>query len=356
MKRILTVLALIFVVRILICSEIKAVWVPIWEINSAKKIDRLINDLEANNINEMLVEVRYRGDALYFPNKFDSTYINNEKLSYVLNKKNFDPLAYLIENSQNIRVKAWVTTFVVTPHDLSYLDSSHVYFKHKNWITCDFTGRIMDYNSYEGAYLDPGLPEVKDYLKHVFLDIVSNYEIDGLHLDYIRYPDIEFGYNPAARKKYMLEVDNHTPRNWQLWREQQVSDFVKDLNSQLKGIKPDMELSAAVISELSKARYRYAQNWLNWLENQFIDRVYLMAYTKNDRNFETMIDSVADFQLQDKIVIGVRAWDSQKTYSVQLIQNKINYVKKKELSGFAFYSYTGIKQNNYVPGLKKVLR
>ena len=57
-------------------------------------------------------------------------------------------------------------------------------------------------NGYEGLYLSPNHPKVNSYLVKVFRELAENYEIDGLHLDYIRYQDAEYGQNPQAIEYY----------------------------------------------------------------------------------------------------------------------------------------------------------
>ena len=63
-------------------ANIRALWVPIWEITSVEKIDLMMEELRGKNLNQLLVQIRYRGDAAYIPNKMDSTYFNPEKPSF----------------------------------------------------------------------------------------------------------------------------------------------------------------------------------------------------------------------------------------------------------------------------------
>ncbi len=335
-------------------AEIRALWVPTWELNNPEKIDVLIEDVQKNNLNQILAEVRYRGDALYFPNQNVSTYPNPEKRSYVLHDSLFDPLDYLIKKakSKNIKIQAWITMYVITPHKLENISPEHIYYQHPEWITADFAGKKMPHDILEGAYLDPGIPEVQEYLFNVVMDIVVNYEIDGVQLDYIRYPDRKFGYNEIAYGKFKKNVKYEDAESWQDWKDEQISGFVKRLYNEIKTVSPDTELTAAVISKPGKAEKIYSQNWIKWLQENYMDKVYLMAYQKENEDFQANIDSVLTFKQNKKIVVGLRAWSNDCFYPVSKINEKIDFVRKQNFAGIAFYSYTGIKECDYFRGLK----
>ena len=265
----------------------------------------------------------------------------------------FDPLEYLIKKAKanNIEVHAWLTMYVVTPHKLENIHPEHIYFLHPEWITADFTGEKMPNDILEGAYLDPGIPEVQEYLFNVVMDIALNYEIDGIQLDYIRYPDREFGYNEIAYQKYREEMKFQDAESWQDWKKNQISNFVKRLYNGIKSVSSNTELTAAVISKPGKAENIYSQNWKEWLQEDYIDKVYLMAYQTDKDDFQANIDTVSTFQMNGKIVVGLRAWSKNCSYSVSKINEKIDIVRKQNFAGISFFSYSGIKECGYFNGL-----
>ena len=101
-------------------AQDRAFWTTIWSCNKPEKIDKIIDNASNNGYNQIFIQVRYRGDAMYFPNKKDSSYTNNESRCYILKGSNFDPLQYAIDKAKekNIEIHAWVPIFVVTPHTL----------------------------------------------------------------------------------------------------------------------------------------------------------------------------------------------------------------------------------------------
>ena len=180
MKRFLITL-IILGLALGLSAEIRSLWVLPWNIQSKQAIDQVIWDAVYAHQNEILLEVRYRSDALYTPNRLNSKYKNPEPRSYVLKNDGFDPLAYAIEqaSAQQIRVQAWVIVFNATPLEPKLVQQNYIYQHHPEWITYNERTERMRSSAQFGYFIDPGIPEVQDYLLDVFSDIVSGYpELD----------------------------------------------------------------------------------------------------------------------------------------------------------------------------------
>jgi len=346
--RILIITVLFTLISISSISQDRAMWATIWSSSTPEKINNIINNAHKYKFNKLFLQVRYRGDALYFPNLTDSTYTNNEERCYILNQSNFDPLKYAIykAKSKNIEIHAWVPIFVVTPHDLSKINSNHVYYKHKDWLTYNQQGKAMAYNSHEGAFLDPGVPAVQKYTLDILQDIASNYDVDGIQMDYIRYPDSLYGYNPMARTNF--EKSNY--KDFEKWKQSQINSFVNKAFIMLKNINPNLQLSAAVFGNQHKAINRFSQNWKQWISDNYIDKVYVMAYSTSEDSFKTVLQDIKEVN-KEKTTIVLRAWIDNGKYSVHQINKKISISKKMGFYNLGFYSYSGLIKNNYLPHL-----
>src|SRR6185312_17199756 len=98
----------------------------------------------------------------------------------------------------------------------------------------------------------PGVPAVRAYTTQLFLDVARNYDVDGLHMDFVRYPGQTWGYNPTAVALYKAQTGAKTTPSpsdpaWSAWRRAQVTAFVRGLHDQLKQEKPNVKLSGALI-------------------------------------------------------------------------------------------------------------
>ncbi len=358
MKKILSGIIFIIILKINLFAEIKAVWVPVWGLVDSVAINDVVDNAKRSGIKELIAEIRFRGDTFYIPNKKDSTYLNPERYNHILKDTLFDPFEYLIYKSHKngIKVQAWVTTYLATPHDVSYIHKNHIYFRHPEWITYDYYKKVMKPNVLEGAYLDPGLSQVRAYLLNVFSDILINYHPDGFHLDYVRYPGYEYGYNPLSWKNFTSKTKTNDGEEWLKWRQNQITTFVKQLKKRIKKISPKTKLTAAVIWKYETAKDKYSQDWLTWIKKGYVDRVYLMAYTKSNEDFEAYMDTLSLQKQNKKIVVGLRAWDEKKIYKVSDIEYKIKVVRKHNFAGFSLFSSIGLKQNNYWKPLRKIIR
>ncbi len=354
-QRIFLILSFIFISR-LFALDIRSVWVTPWDLTTPEKIDKLIQDCEDNNINEILAEVRYRGDALYKPNRSNNRFVNNEEKSYILNNSDFDPLQYLIQHTKDksIRVQAWVTVLVTTPGSAERLNTNHLYFKHRDWVTYSADEREMPVNVLEGAYIDPALPEVREYLADVFADIALNYEVDGIHLDYVRYPDHRWGFHPRSVKAFEKQVKTDSAVTWEIWKEKQITEMIKTISVRVKSVKPNIELSAAVKPDPYSAKKYFGQNWEEWLDKKYVDTVYLMAYQTKDESFNQLLAKLPEKQ-SEHIVLGVRAWSDDNSYPAYLLRNKIASVIKSPFKGISFFSYSGINSQSYFATIRPMI-
>ena len=180
-------------------------WVIRDILKSKRSIDEMVNFAIEKNINQLFVQVRGRGDSFY-ESQFTSR-------SQILSEGEFDPLAYLLDtaNGKGINIHAWVNVYILWSSKSLPNDERHILHMQQQWL--DTTeewpvdvGKKLDmvavnYNN-EGFFLSPNHADVNGYLIKVFRELITNYDIDGLHLDYIRYQEAEYGRNPYAIARF----------------------------------------------------------------------------------------------------------------------------------------------------------
>jgi uncharacterized lipoprotein YddW (UPF0748 family) len=325
--------------------------------NTEAKVRAIVAHAVEWGITDLLVEARYRGDALYTPNRIYNTFPNPEPKSHILRENiNFDALGYFLEltRDKNIRVHAWVTVNVTTPRVVTMLHRSHLFHTKPQWFTYDSRGNIMSHTLLEGAYVDPGIPEVQDYLVNVFSDIVQNYDIAGLHLDYIRYPGPDFGHHPTSIARFHRLKDELNISTIQEWKELQIYELVKKIGSSIKSVNPNIIYSAATMPNVEHGRRSYAQNWYPWLEEKIVDYIYIMAYTTRNEDFSRQLANIP-VHMRNNVIVGVRAWSDDGSYSMQSLRDKL-FLIPSEYNGVCFFSYGGIIDRRYQPVLIETRR
>jgi uncharacterized lipoprotein YddW (UPF0748 family) len=313
--------------------EVRALWVDAFR-DGAKtpaQIDQLIQDSLEANINTLIVQVRRRGDSYY-----------NDSLEPRTEDPNlpagFDALQYLIDKAhgKNLEVHAWLNTLVAWNSTVPPKDPNHVWNLHgpqttgkANWISY-----YRNYNKatqkwpdklYSSYYLDPGHPDALDYTVDVYMRVVKNYDIDGIHLDYSRYAGTGWGYNPTSIDRYNAQYGKTgmpapDDPQWAQWRREQTANLVRKIYVKAMAVKPHLKVSSAVITwgdgpvteadwVKSRAYTDVYQDWRQWLKEGIIDMVMPMNYfnewdVTQQTWYNRWIEWEKDHQYSRQIVIG----------------------------------------------------
>lgn len=219
-------------------TEMRAVW-----ISSVLNIDmkagmskkdyttwaqKTLDTVKENKLNTVIFQVRPTNDALYVSKHAPwSTYITGKKQG---TNPGYDPLAIMIEEAhkRGIELHAWMNPYRVTMPDqkLTDLAPTNVARKNPTW--------VVKYG--KQYYLNPGLPEVQNYLVETVQELVANYDIDAIHMDDYFYPykiaKQDFP-DSATFKKYgapFKKIDD--------WRRHNVNQLVEKLYTTIKETKP----------------------------------------------------------------------------------------------------------------------
>jgi uncharacterized lipoprotein YddW (UPF0748 family) len=147
--------------------------------------------------------------------------------------------------------------------------------------------------------LNPCLPDVRRYLVSVFRELAGNYDIDGLHLDYVRYawettPRAKQIYprDPATLAIYRRAAGKHPDDDtaaWDRWRAAQLTQLVASIREMLNRERPGATLTAAVTPDPQSAYERYHQSGGQWLASGLVDAVMPMAYAPEAERFERYV-------------------------------------------------------------------
>ena len=345
-------------------------WVIRDVLKSKKSIDDMVNFAIEKNINHLFVQVRGRGDSFY-ESQFTSR-------SQILSESEFDPLAYLLDtaNGKGINIHAWVNVYFLWSSKSLPKDERHILHMQQQWL--DTTeewpvdvGKQLEMvavNNYsEGLFLSPNHPDVNEYLIKVFRELITNYDIDGLHLDYIRYQDAEYGRNPYAIAQFksesgndpgpwFLEMERSTiasPRlianmkRWNNFKRKAVTSLVKDTRALVDEVRPDCIISAAVKPNLYVARERYFQEWNVWLAAGYLDWVVPMNYSSKKREFARNIDVINDNfpkKYREKIIMGIALYNQTPSQASE----KIKFSRLRQFPRISIFSYNiMIKDRRY---------
>ncbi|MFB3897264.1 MAG: family 10 glycosylhydrolase [bacterium] len=270
-------------------SEFRALWADDWHdaIKSSAETDALLNTLRSNNYNAVIIQIRLRGNAYYRNTPYEPPATDLTS--------GYDGLADLITKAhdtsggkQYIEVHAAFATYPIWASGIATTGTpKHPYLAHPEWASCDSAGNIL---SGSNVWSDPGLPEVQRHTFSVVYHVATAYNVDGIQLDLVRYPDVDWGYNTTAVARFNEEYSrtgqpSATDNTWRAWRRRQITQLVKKIYANIMAVKPQVKVSAATISwgntgssgYLDAYNYEF-QEWCEWMKNHYLDFNGNMAY------------------------------------------------------------------------------
>ncbi len=343
--------------------EYRGFWIDTFNtnLNNHADIVTVVNNAKLAKANALFAQVRRRGDSWYL-NSIEPT---PDGITF---PEGFDPLADLIEtaHAEGIEVHAFVIMSAIWNKNPTVagglpISANHVFRTHggfnqangqiepgpNNWLTRTLlpdnaTNGITFQGHRFGAdfWIDFGHPDAAAYTVNVLMQLVNNYDIDGLHLDRIRYPELtatgqtpssgaNIGYNPKNVERFQIRNNipvGSTPPTpgdtaWANWRRNQVTNIVRRVYLNAIAAKPQLKISAALIAfgggptteaawTSAESYWRVYQDWRAWTEEGILDIAIPMNYKRehtasNVPLFDTWNEWIKNHQYNRISLIGL---------------------------------------------------
>lgn len=322
-----------------LASGMRGLWVDAFHpgFRNPTETAKMVARAKACGFNALFVQVRRRGDVFY--KSGIEPMAKEVQLGY-------DPLADIIEKAHaaGIEVHAWLTIYEVY-HDSKWNETTpgQVHAAHPEWLTKDNRGRAKFPD--DRVFLDPGLPEVRGYLANLIGEVIDGYAVDGIHLDALKYPNAESGYNEASIAKFNQEKKtNGTPKPddkaWSDWRRAQLTEFVRTAKERVKESKRDVMLSASVMPNRVDGIHARFQDWVAWVKAGLLDFAVPMVFEVDDRVFESVLADVLKAAGPKNVYIGQGGWQLPTDRSV----HQIDLALSAGAPGVVVYSYNYCRQ------------
>ena len=381
--------------------EVRALWVDSFNpgLRTPADIDDLISRARWGNFNTIVAQVRRNAQTL-FPSALEGL------IEGYMPPAGFDPLGDLIvkAHAEGIEVHAWANIGPVYSGHPTIptaawpcrvpCDPNHVFNRHgwgkpaeEYWLTrthpshtagthSDFPGERSDSGLW---FMDLGHPAAADHTIAVLIDMLRRYDIDGIHLDYIRYPEMpivspappgvglpfSIGYNPISVRRFNAAYGRPAgslPDPWDpgfsQWRRDQVTAFVRRLYLEMYFIKPRAKLSAALITffrgpntveprtfQQTEPYYRVFQDWNGWMDEGILDLGMPMVYKAQHAastvvQFREWIEFTKNAQYDRHGTIGLGAFlNSLENTLVQVAESRAPSMTGAFAHGLNSFSY-----------------
>ena len=297
--------------------EYRGYWVETFNtpLGTRADIDRIVESAVQSNANALFVQVRRRGDSWYLESREPLTEVPNVGEPDASGRWTLDPLRYLLDqaHAKGLEVHAFTIVGAVYRDDPAVklpVDPNHVFLQHvwdrttnapytddRQWATRTLDGTMRFGSDF---YLDLGHPAAAAYTVDVLNHLVAHYAVDGIHLDRVRYPEVDaIGYNATSVARFNARhgrTGDPAPNDaqWSAWRREQVTAFVRRLYLTTKSIRPQVKVSAALITFSSgptasggfartEAYTRVFQDWESWAREGILDLFAPMDYKRESR-------------------------------------------------------------------------
>jgi uncharacterized lipoprotein YddW (UPF0748 family) len=347
------------------------------------RLPALLDDARALGATDLFVQVYRSGRAWFDSSLADATPWQATWRSE--GPEGADALATLVERAHaaGLRVHAWVNALSLA----SNASAPILRDLGPGAVLVDQWGRsLLDYPGYDvppaearsyrvgtpAIYLDPAAPGVAERLAATFEELLRRYPaLDGLHLDYIRYPDVlpflpgtrfgvglSFGYGPATRARFQAETGLVAPfgevhanaDRYDAWRREKLSELVGGIAARARAARPGVALSAAVYPDAQRAYQGLFQDWRGWLEAGQLDFAVPMLYSTDDRLLRYQVEELAGIPLAERIWVGLGSWLFARDPARAVAQ--LQLVGSHAPLGSSLFSWDSIHD---APGLREAL-
>lgn len=354
--------------------EMRGLWVTRSWMTSPAEVAQMVDDASRHGFTAVFAQVRGRGDAFYQGGP-------DPRASLLARQPaSFDPLADLIEraHARGLQVHAWFNTNLVAGATALPTAPQHVAVQHPEWLMVprDLAPALLRRSprdrryvstlatwtrrhaaTVEGLFSSPIPDGAQARLDATITHLTSRYALDGLHLDYIRFPSPDFDVSRAAldafRQTMALEltpselaaldarskadplalVDLY-PARWTAFRRDRVTQLVTRLGTAARKQRPDILLTTAVWPDPDHARNHKLQDWSRWLREGVIDAVCPMMYTNRGAEFDRQLQRLTE-QPAGGVWPGIGAYRIDAPEAVRRVER----ARALGFGGVLLYSY-----------------
>ena len=349
-----------------------AAWVIRFDIDSPQKIDRVCNAAKSAGLDELLVQVRGRGDAYYQSSIAPSPDYHEG------NAVDFDPLEQTLESCRPLPIHAWLNVYYLWGDLKPPKNLNHPGSPDQPWILKDNNGRsVSDYSAFdkqlgwiEGVYADPASGQYRKLFTEVVNELINNYKVQGIHLDFARYPGAAYGKNDRLAAEFEKiwgldprllpdDLDREKIKKWLngqqspadlllttgalFWNElraQQITRLIREVRATINSHRNGrgqraIRFTAAVFPDASEAYLTKGQDWQSWADQGLVDGLYPMAYFGDLDRVTTQLDQVAS-----EVTPQVELWAGLGAYikDPQRIAEETAIARRNGYQGIVLFS------------------
>jgi uncharacterized lipoprotein YddW (UPF0748 family) len=365
-------------------TEIRALWVLRTSLSTPESIATLVSAAHEHGFNALFVQVRGRGDAYY------AGALEPRAAELQRQPDSFDPLATVLHTAHaaGLRIHAWINVNLISSAVDLPIAREHLVHRHPDWLMVPrdiaqelatvepespaYAGKVARWArtqpDIEGLYASPIVPAAAEHVEAVVRDLTRRYAVDGVHLDYARYPNDRFDYSRYAIREFRATVRGRVaddarrdadtreavdlfaypdafPGEWRSFRLSRMTALISRLRTAVKSERPGTLVSVATAPDMREAAEHRLQDWRTWLETGLVDAVCPMAYTPEAAQFAAQIAAARDVAGGRSIWAGIGAYRLSPSQTVENIQT----ARRLGTGGVILFSYDSLTNSRQSP-------
>ena len=302
----------------------------------------ILDKLKAANFNTVLFQTRTRGDVLY---QSSIEPYNSILTGKVGGDPGYDPLTFAIEecHKRGMECHAWMVSIPLG-------NKKHVASLGKESVTKKKAAICVPYkNEY---FLNPGHPQTKEYLMSLVREVVKRYDVDGVHFDYLRYPENAprfpdgYDYKRYAKGRSLAQ-----------WRRDNITDIVRYIYKEVKALKPWVKVSTSPVGKYRDTSRYSSRGWnayhtvyqdvQGWLGEGIQDQIYPMQYFRGNHFYPFALDW-KDQSNGRHIIPGLGIYfldPAEGNWTLDEIERQMHFIRAQKLEGEAHYRVKYLMDN-----------
>ena len=328
--------------------EIRGVWLTNIDSDvlfAAEKTEEAIALLAQANFNTLYPTVWNWGYTLY-PSKVSEAF-TGLALDPTEGLQERDILQEIVElgHERDMDVIPWFEFGFMAPAD------SELALRHPEWLTSRQDGSTIwwEGNVHQRVWLNPLRPDVQEFMTDLIVEIVSNYDIDGIQLDdHFGYPS-ELGYDDYTVELYQQEHEGKLPPtnpknpDWVQWRADKITDYVETLFHAIKKHNPN-----AIVSVSPNPQYfslnSFLLDWYRWERKGLIEELIVQIYRDNNRSFRRELAQPEIQAAREHIPVGIGILSGLKGREIlwHKIYRQVKLAREQKFAGISFFFYESL--------------
>jgi uncharacterized lipoprotein YddW (UPF0748 family) len=344
--------------------EARGVWVTRWDYHSSDDVANIMDDALVGGFNQVYFQVRGVADAYYTSSIEPWAAALAGKLG---RDPGWDPLAEAIAQAhrRGLELHAWINlcTAWKGKKPPGFSRPRHVLRAHPSWRVVRRSGRVMPYTDGAYVFVNPANPDFQDHVVQVVSEI-ANYDVDGVHLDYARYPGADTSFDRTTKKLFWRARREARPKKLSRaqWQRQELTQLVKRIKTAVLDQNPAAVVSAAVTGiyldrwgwgSVTQGKLDFYQDSYSWAENKAVDTLIPMIYWKPTRtkggrtDYLTLVEDFCPLANLVHLLIGINV----EAGDFGMLEREIQIARDDQTHGFVLFAYATIKARGWFKSL-----